>query len=246
MWDGSYPLWTGLILQTLEQVLKLLSPYHTLTGESISLGMFGAGTQARTQVIAITKRYKINRLVVWNHRRSTAEAFKEDIAHLIDGEVIIADKPEDATDNDVLITVTGATTPFITGDMIKPGTIIMPMGSRGEITDDIILTADNIYVDHRAQALHRGALKKLTDEGRLSEKDITADFGQLATGQVAPKHNENTTTIVIPIGIGALDVAVAGYVYHKAMIQGLGQQFDFDLLGGDNTINYMEPDLEKQ
>jgi ornithine cyclodeaminase/alanine dehydrogenase len=152
--------------------------------------MFGAGTQARTQVLAITKRYKINRLVVWNHRRSTAEAFKKDVEHLIDGEVIIVDKPEEATDNDVLITVTGATAPFISGDMIKPGTIVMPMGSRGEITDNIILTADNIYVDHRAQALHRGALKNLTDEGLLSEKDITADFGQLATGQVKAKHND--------------------------------------------------------
>jgi ornithine cyclodeaminase/alanine dehydrogenase len=215
-------------------------------GESISVGMFGAGTQARTQVLAITKRYKINRLVVWNHRRSTAEAFKKDVEHLIDGEVIIVDKPEEATDNDVLITVTGATAPFISGDMIKPGTIVMPMGSRGEITDNIILTADNIYVDHRAQALHRGALKNLTDEGLLSEKDITADFGQLATGQVKAKHNDKTTTIVIPIGIGAVDVAVAGEVYRKAMEQGIGEHFDFDLLGGDNTENYMDPDMEKE
>lgn len=231
-------------LRTGAQTAVALSYFNL--GESISLGMFGAGTQARTQVIAITKRYKINRLVVWNHRRSTAEAFKEDIAHLIDGEVIIADKPEDATDNDVLITVTGATAPFITGDMIKPGTIIMPMGSRGEITDDIIINADHIYVDHRAQALHRGALKSLNDAGHISEANITADFGQLATGEISPQHNDKTTTIVIPIGIGALDVAVAGHVYHKAKVQGLGEQFDFDLLGGDNTVNYMEPDLEKE
>mgnify|MGYP001633154591 FL=1 len=119
------------------------------------------------------------------------------------------------------------------------------MGSRGEITDDIIVNADYIYVDHRAQALHRGALKSLNDAGHISEADITADFGQLATGEIAPQHNDKTTTIVIPIGIGALDVAVAGHVYHKAMIQGLGQQFDFDLLGGDNTQNYMDPDMEK-
>jgi ornithine cyclodeaminase/alanine dehydrogenase len=130
--------------------------------------------------------------------------------------------------------------------MIKPGTIIMPMGSRGEITDDIIINADHIYVDHSAQALHRGALKSLNDAGHISEANITADFGQLATGEISPQHNDKTTTIVIPIGIGALDVAVAGYVYHRAKVQGLGQQFDFDLLGGDNTINYMEPDLEKE
>ncbi len=237
--DGSYIT----NLRTGAQTAVALS-YFDL-GESISVGMYGAGTQARTQVIAITKRFKINRLVVWNHRRETAEAFKADVAHLVDGEIIIVDKPEDAADNDVIITVTGATKPFITGDMIKPGTIIMPMGSRGEITDDIIVDADHIYVDHRDQALHRGALKHLNESGKISTDDITADFGQLAIGEKKAQHNDKTITIVIPIGIGALDVAAAGYVYQDAIAQGLGERFDFDLLADPATRHYMEPDLEK-
>src|SRR5699024_12045659 len=102
-----------------------------------------------------------------------------------------------------------------------------------------------IYVDHRAQALHRGALKSLNDAGHISEANITADFGQLATGEISPQHNDKTTTIVIPIGIGALDVAVAVHVYHKAKVKGLGQQFEFDLLVGDNNINYIEQDMVK-
>jgi ornithine cyclodeaminase/alanine dehydrogenase len=239
--DGSYIT----NLRTGAQTAVALSYFKDL-GDSISVGLFGAGTQARTQVLAITKRFKINRLVVWNHRRSTAEAFKEDVAHLVDGEIIIVDKPEEATDNDVLITVTGAIEPFITGDMIKPGTIIMPMGSRGEITDDIILKADHIYVDHVEQALHRGALKKLNEEGKLSPDDITADFGELATTQKEATHDKaKDITIVIPIGIGALDVAVAGHIYHGAVEKGSGSHFDFDLLSTPEGKDYMAPDLEK-
>jgi ornithine cyclodeaminase/alanine dehydrogenase len=30
------------------------------------------------------------------------------------------------------------------------------------------------------------------------------------------------------------------------MEQGIGEHFDFDLLGGDNTENYMDPDMEKE
>lgn len=237
--DGSYIT----NLRTGAQTAVALS-YFDL-GDAISVGMFGAGTQARTQILAISKRFKINRVVVWNHRRSTAEKFKEDIAHLVDGEIIVVEKPEEATDNDVLITVTGATEPFITGDMIKPGTIVMPMGSRAEITDDVILNADHIYVDHSEQALHRGALKHLNATGQLSADNLTADFGQLATGEKVATHSKDTTTIVIPIGIGALDVAVAGHVYHKAMVEGYGETFSFDLLDDKENIALMDPDLHE-
>jgi len=45
-----------------------------------------------------------------------------------------------------------------------------------EIEDDLILKADKIIVDHVHQALNRGALKKLTGQGKLSEENIYTTF----------------------------------------------------------------------
>ena len=56
--------------------------------------------------------------------------------------------------------------------LINQSTIIFPLGSFQEIEDELILKADKIIVDHVDQALHRGALKKLTGEGQLSENNI--------------------------------------------------------------------------
>ena len=102
--------------------------------------------------------------------------------------------------------------------LINQSTIIFPLGSFQEIEDELILKADKIIVDHVDQALHRGALKKLTGEGQLSENNIFATLGDLSQG----------ITLCIPIGTGAMDVAIAGEVYRRALEKGMGYAFDFE------------------
>lgn len=48
-----------------------------------------------------------------------------------------------------------------------------------EVTDDLILSCDEIEVDHVGQTLHRGALKELVKQGKLSEKDVSVTIGEL-------------------------------------------------------------------
>lgn len=197
--------------------------------DSVTIGMFGAGLQARTATICIADLFDIDRLVVWNHRRSTAEKFKEDMAPYVKGEIIIADPehPEQATDNEALFTFTPAQEPFLTKEMIKPGTIVFPMGSFKEVTDDVILSADKIIVDHIDQALHRGVLKELTHDGKISDKDIYCTLGELAAKKVTLSDYSQERIICIPIGTGALDVAVAEVVRQRAMERNIGTDFEF-------------------
>lgn len=195
---------------------------------SISIGMYGAGMQARTNIEAIADLFEISELIIWNHRRVTAEEFAEDVKGLVTGTIRVVDHPKDATQVDAIITVTPAQEPIIQSKWIQPGTIIFPMGSFQEIEDDLILKADNIFVDHIDSALHRGALKHLTNEGKLSEDSITATLGDLANGKATAGDISNDITICIPIGTGAMDVAIAGEVYKRALEKGLGSNFDFE------------------
>ena len=197
--------------------------------DSITVGMFGAGLQARTATICIADLFDIERLVVWNHRRSTAEQFKADMEPFVKGEIIIADPdhPEEATDNEALFTFTPAQEPFITKEMVKPGTIVFPMGSFEEVSEDVILSADKIIVDHVDQALHRGVLKPLTEDGKVTEDDIYCTLGELAANKVTLEDYSNEKIICIPIGTGALDVAVAEVVRRRAVEQNIGTEFDF-------------------
>ena len=194
---------------------------------SITVGIYGAGVQARMNIEAIAEVFSISELTVWNHRRVTAESFAEDMKDVIKGEIHIVEEPERASKADVIVTVTTAQEPIVKAEWITPGTIVFPLGSFQEIEDELILIADNIVVDHEEQALHRGALKKLNGEGKVDKANITTTLGKLANKKTSLDNLENEITICIPIGMGSVDIAVATEAYNRAIEQGYDTAFDF-------------------
>lgn len=203
--------------------LKYLLPNR----QAIKLGLYGAGTQGRMQVKALSEAFSIKHLDVYDYKQEYAEIFADEMKDYVDGEIHVVSRPEEAAHNDILITVTNATEPFLTAEMIEPGTIICPLGSFSEITDELILDADYLFVDHPEQALHRGALEHLSSEGKIGSDDIDATFGYLANHPDKAFDLSGKITICIPIGIGALDVAIAGIVHSKATEKNVGADFQF-------------------
>lgn len=195
--------------------------------KTIRIGLYGAGVQGHTQTEAISKVFDIKELRVYDVYRPAAEKFAEDMKDVVKGKIIICDTVEEATDADALITVTQAHEPFLTADMIKPGTVVFPMGSYKEVADEVILNSDAIVVDHIGQALHRGAMKVLAEEGKLSEASITATIGDLVNGNKTIEDIANKRVICSPIGMGALDVALAYVAYERAKERHIGVEFDF-------------------
>lgn len=195
--------------------------------KSIRIGLYGAGVQGHTQTEAISKVFDIEELRVYDVYRPSAEKFAEDMKDVVKGKIIICDTVEEATNADALITVTQAHEPFLTAEMIKPGTVVFPMGSYKEVTDDLILSCDEIVVDHVGQALHRGALKELVKQGKLSEKDVSVTIGELVNGTKEVVDIASKKILCIPIGMGALDVALAYVAYERAKERHIGFDFDF-------------------
>lgn len=57
---------------------------------------------------------------------------------------------------------------------------------------------------------------------------ITATIGELVAGKVDGHIKEGEKIVCVPIGTGAMDVAVATKVYEKAEALGLGSSFVFN------------------
>ena len=204
--------------------LKYLFPEK----KSITLGIFGAGTQGRTQTEAISKNFDIEKLYVYDVYKAASEKFAEEMKDFVKGDIVVCDNVDDACNADALITVTIAHEPFLNTKNVKPGTVVFPLGSYSEIEDDLILEADDIVVDHLGQAFHRGALHKLVEEGKLTEDDVMGTIGELVNGSKKIEDIENKRVICLPIGMGCLDIAVAGIVYERAKAQHIGFEFDFN------------------
>lgn len=195
----------------------------------LKISIFGAGMQGRTQVLAISKCFDIEELRVYDVSSQASERFKKEMQEVVKGEIIICKEPKDACCGDAVICVTQAKESIIKADWVKEGTVIFPMGSYQEVENAVIEQADMIIVDHVGQALHRGALKDLNQQGKITEKDIAATIGEITNGSVKLGDISNKRIICVPIGTGAMDVAVAGIFYERAIAQGLG--IDFDITG---------------
>lgn len=171
--------------------------------------------QGHTQTMAIAELFEIEQVRVYDVYRPAAEKYAENMKSLVSGEIIICDDPKDAAIGDAVITVTQAKDRFVKKDWIKPGTIFFPMGSYQECENDVLTSCDKIVVDHVGQSLHRGALKELNHMGIITEDSITATIGELAAKKKECILKPNERILCIPIGMGALDIAVAKVVYDR-------------------------------
>ncbi|HCL78919.1 MAG TPA: alanine dehydrogenase [Synergistaceae bacterium] len=203
--------------------LKYLYPGR----QSLTVGLFGAGVQGRTQTRAISSLFSIEELRVYDTSMKAAEQFAEEMRGNVAGEILLCESPEQAAQGDAVITVTHAKDGFFRKEWFAPGTVLFPMGSYKECQDEALLSADFIVVDHVEQCLHRGALKSLADAGVITRDHIDATLGDLASGKKRINHSPASRTLCIPIGTGAMDVAVASIALQKAEEAGVGNTFDF-------------------
>ncbi|MDD2572886.1 MAG: ornithine cyclodeaminase family protein [Bacillota bacterium] len=193
-----------------------------------TFGMYGAGVQARTQTMALTSEFYVEKLIVYDPVLEAANKFKEDMNSYVQGEIVIVNEPKDVVESDAFISITPADDAFIKGEWLYKGSIYLAMGSYQECDDVCILDSDIIIVDHIGQCLHRGNLKKLADQGKITEKDIYCTIGELAAGLKSVQNLNDKKTLIVPIGMGCLDVAVAAVAYRKALSLGVGNTFMFD------------------
>jgi len=202
--------------------LKCFHPARTLR-----LGLFGAGAQGRTQTRAAAELFEIQSLKVYDIRREAAEAFAREMRSVVQGTITVADSPEQVADSEAIICVTQSKDKFVKESWLKPGTVLFPMGSYQECEDACILKADKLVVDHVGQCLHRGALKELSEAGKVTERSIYATIGEIVAGKKPARASAAERILCIPIGTGAMDIAVATLAYQRALEKGLGGRFAF-------------------
>jgi len=202
--------------------LKYLYPKKHLR-----LGLYGAGMQGHTQTMAISELFDIEEVRVYDINPEASKKYVEDMKDTVKGDIVIAQTPEEASQADVVVCVTQSKDKFVKNAWLKPGTILFPMGSYQECEDAFILEADRIIVDHVGQCLHRGALKELSEAGKITEKNIHATIGELVAGKKKGRDSDSERVLCIPIGTGAMDIAVAATVLERAEKKGIGGSYEF-------------------
>lgn len=195
-----------------------------------TLGLIGAGGQARSHLAAIRTVRDIERVVVWSRTRATAERFAAEQNHGVD--VVIAASPEQvARAADILCTLTPAREPYVRGAWFGDGLHVNAVGApprpdHREVDTEGLLRS-SVFVDDLASALDRsGEVCVPIAEGAMTAADVAGDLGQLVCGDRPGRTSEDEITLFDSVGLALQDIATAHAVVARARAAGIGTEID--------------------
>lgn len=200
--------------------------------EAAEVGLFGSGKQARTQLLAVCKVRRVNRVQVYSPHEERRRRFCAEMEQQVGCEVQPVPRPElAAQDKDIVITATSSREPVLYGDWLSEGTHLNVIGSnfftKAEVDVVAVRRCENIVVDSKDQArLEAGDFAQALEDGSIHWSDIH-ELGQVIVGRYPGRAHPQDVTMFKSLGIALEDVAVAARVYEKAMAQTVGRMVEW-------------------
>ena len=201
---------------------------HLARKDSTTVGIFGSGKQARTQLLGVTRVRKVTRAVVWSPSEDRRTAFAREMSEACGIEVVPAANPEDAARGlDIICTATTAREPVLFGAWLSPGQHVNAIGSnflaKAEIDAEVVKRANVVTIDSKDQGrLEAGDLVAALDQGVIEWIDV-AELGRVVAMRAPGRQSGDDITLFKSLGIGVEDIAVAIKVYQKAKETGVGR-----------------------
>lgn len=196
--------------------------------DASELGIIGAGVQCRMHLRAFQQVFKLKEVRVFDIKEGAAEKYREEMMAELGLNIVPKRSYQEVVKGaDIICTVTIGDEPMVKKEWLKKGSLVISAGSYQELDPDVVLSADKIVVDHWGQASHRGELAKLVEAGKIGEKNIHAEIGDILAGKKKGRERNDENILAVPIGIGSLDIACAFEVYQKALEKRIGTPFPF-------------------
>jgi alanine dehydrogenase len=195
-----------------------------------TLGLIGAGVEARTHVRAVGCVREIEKVLVWSRSQETAARFADEVASK-DLEVSVCDDPQAVVENaTILCTLTPAPEPIVLGSWFRPGLHVNAVGThwpdRREIDTDAVVHS-RIVVDSRdAHALECGDLLIPLAEGAITADHFADELGEVICGMKPGRSNNSEITMYQSVGVAIQDVATARMLVTMAVERGVGTDID--------------------
>lgn len=197
--------------------------------DASTIGLFGTGKQARTQLLAVCKVRPIKKAHVYGRDAERRKAFAAQLSQETGVEVVPVEKPEEAAKGlDIVITATTAREPALFGEWVGPGQHLNLIGSnflgKSETDVEVFRRVQVVTVDSKEQAkLEAGDFVEPTKAGVLQWSDVL-DFAPLFVGRYPGRESRDDVTVFKSLGLGIQDIALAVKVVELAKQQGLGRE----------------------
>lgn len=196
--------------------------------EAHSVGLFGTGRQARTQLEAVCAVRRVSRVDVFSRDADRCAAFADEMSRRLDVEVAPAVVPDLAVmEKDIVITATASKVPVFDGRLIGEGTHLNIIGSnflrKTEIDIETVRRADTIVCDSiEACQLEAGDFVAAIEAGILNWENVH-ELAAVVTGTATNRARPDDVTLFKSVGLAIEDVALGYEVYQRAREADVGR-----------------------
>jgi len=202
---------------------------HMARADAHTVGIFGTGWQARSQLEAVCAVRAIQAIKAFGRDAVRRQAFCTAMSRQLDIPVEPAVSPEAVVKGmDVVITATSARDPLFDGHWLEPGTHVNAIGSnaliRREIDDTVARRSALIIVDSKEQAhLECGDLLGALERGVVHWEQIR-ELGDVVAGMTPGRRQPSDITLFESHGLAIWDLAAGMAVYEAAKAKGIGRE----------------------
>jgi alanine dehydrogenase len=197
--------------------------------DAATVGVFGSGWQAQSQIEALCRMRPIRRVKIFSRDAERRRIAAADFSRRFGIEVIAAENAEQAASNsDIVVTITTSATPVFEGAWLAEGCHINAAGSnaviRREIDEKAVARAGLVCVDSRATALaESGDLLPALEKGRLHAGQLV-ELGEIVAGVRPGRQSAQQITLFESQGMAIQDLALGKRLLHLARERGLGRE----------------------
>jgi ornithine cyclodeaminase/alanine dehydrogenase-like protein (mu-crystallin family) len=194
------------------------------------VGLYGSGWQAQSQLEAVCAVRDIEIVKVYSRSPENRARFCLEMSALLnDVNITPVEKPEDAADAGILITITSSREPVLQGAWLRPGAHVNAAGGnsilRREFDDETIKRSSFIAVDSIDQAkIEAGEFVTAVEKGLLTWERVR-ELRHVVSGAMRGRTGADQVTLFKSLGIAIEDIATAAVLYRKAKEQNVGKEF---------------------
>ena len=209
-----------------------LGAKHLARKDSTVLGHIGARGTSYWNVRLLHSIFRFDEIRVHSRRPESREAFAAKLEQDLGMKITVTDDWESCVRGaDIVVEASRLEQPEpkLKTAWIEKGACVIPYGTMSAVELSLTDIMDKIVMDDwgQARAGPFGALRAHVDSGRLAEKNLYAELGQIVAGLKPGRQSDAETNLFWHRGLSLSDIALGAAMLEKARAMKLGQRLRF-------------------
>ena len=190
--------------------------------DATTVGLFGAGVQARAQLQAVMAVRNITCVNLISRTHASAQQLATEISEWADAPEVnlVSTLRQVVEDADIVICATTSATPLFDGNDLQLGTHITAVGTfvpeKREVDTTTIRRASRIVVDSREDCLEEAG------DLIIPNAEIDAEIGEIINGNKPGRQSDEEITFFKSVGVAVQDAVAGAAVLVEAEAKELG------------------------